>query len=194
MLSCRPAPWRGRRHPRGHGRGASGGWSGRCRAPVGAGRARLPSVEETLPCGNGCQGRSFTPEAGGAAAAVSAHRELSLSPPPAASLHPARRRTEEKGGRMSPLGLPGTQPGRVCAGGVARQPHRVARQPGRWAWAVAGLGSSQTRYGGPCLSPVGFTGLEVRLPGAFSKTTTKHLPLCSQHLTPFRPAALLSPS
>lgn len=78
---------------------------------------------------------------------------------------------------MSPLGLPGTQPGRVCAGGVARQPHRVARQPGRWAWAVAGLGSSQTRYGGPCLSPMGFTGLEVRLPGAFSKNDDEASPV-----------------
>ena len=99
----------------GDGQGAPGGWPGRCRAPVGAGRTRLPSVEETRPCGDGCQGRSFTPEAVGAATAVSAHRELSLSPPPAASLHPARWRTEEKGGRMNPLGIPGrarTGPGR----------------------------------------------------------------------------------
>lgn len=78
-------------------------------------------MEETLPCGDGCQGRSFTPEAGGAAAAVPAHRELSLSSPPAAPVHPARGRTEEKGGRTNPLGLP--RRARACWGG------RVARQP-----------------------------------------------------------------
>lgn len=144
VLRCFPAPWQGRRHPRGDGQGAPGGWPGRCRAPVGAGRTRLPSVEETRPCGDGCQGRSFTPEAGGAATAVSAHRELSLSPPPAASLHPARWRTEEKGGRMNPLGIPGrarTGPGRRAAfiGSLPALLGSRAARCGRWLfWGEVG--------------------------------------------------------
>lgn len=97
-------------------------------------------MEETLPCGDGCQGRSFTPEAGGAAAAVSPHRELSLPPPPAAPVHPARRRTEEKGGRANPVGIPG----RAGAGPSGR-----AALLGRWgrgAWAMADFGGA----GGVC--------------------------------------------
>lgn len=144
----RPLPWRSRRHPRGHRQGLPAVGLAGVRTAVGAGRARLPSVEETLPCGDGCQGRSFTPEAGGAAAAIPAHRELSLSSPPATSLHPARGRTEEKRGIVSPvafrvglgwLGLAGAgRAGR--GGGVAREPRRVARQPGGWAWARAACG------------------------------------------------------
>lgn len=113
-----PLPWRSRRHPRGHRPGAPGGWPGGIGTPGGAGRARLPSVEETLPCGDGCQGRSFTPEAGGAAAAIPAHRELPLSPPPSPALHPARGRTEEKRGRMCPLAFR-VGPGWLGRGGAA---------------------------------------------------------------------------
>lgn len=40
---------------------------------VGAGRARLPRVEETQPCGHECQGRSFTPETGGPQVALPAY-------------------------------------------------------------------------------------------------------------------------
>lgn len=149
-----PLPWRSRRRPRGHRPGAPGGWPGRSRTPGGAGRARLPSVEETLPCGDGCQGRSFTPEAGGAAAAIPAHRELSLSPPPAAALHPARGRTEEKRGRMNPLTFR-VGPVRLARAGAAALPGSFSALLGSRAAGVGegGLGAPAERLGGLGASP-----------------------------------------
>lgn len=111
VLSLHPAPWRSRCHPEALAkRLLATGPAGAGAGTVGAGRARLPRVEETQPCGHGCQGRSFTQETGRPPAALPAHWQLSFPPLAAAALHPARGRTEEKGGRLEPAG------GRLRAG------------------------------------------------------------------------------
>lgn len=117
----RRGPRRSRRQPPpGHGRGPGGGWrGGRCGAPGGAGRARLPRVEEA-PGGDGGRGRSFTPQAGGAAALAPARRQLPVPAAPAAPVHPARRRAEEERGRTDPrafLRRPAGAGGRGGGGG-----------------------------------------------------------------------------